>query len=169
MKVWCHSAVHTVTRSSLEEQLRFELWFLCSTVRYLLHEEAYCGKNTDFTETESGRSYNVAFGMIENCGLTEMSTVAMDNFCIKLPLLDKTDGHGYVWYSTIWENGLQGAPLEKNGTLLNETRGKFGYTSDRNSLLVVRRDNKVLINPTIYLLLNPILSTKCLLKAQISM
>ena len=89
----------------------------------------------------------------------------MDNFFTTLPLLNKLMDKGMYEVGTIRENRLQGAPLKKKGALQKETRGWFDNTSDGNNLLVVWRDNKVVIIATNYLLLNTILSIKVLVES----
>ena len=98
--------------------------------------------------------------MTEKCDLTKGSTVAMDNFFSTLPLLDKLTDMSMYGVGTIRENRLQGAPLKKKAALLKKTRGTSDYTSNGKNLLVVWRDNKVVILVTNYLSLNSVLSTK---------
>ena len=78
--------------------------------------------------------------MIEKFNLTKGSVVAMDYFFTTLPLLEKLTHMDMYWVSTIQENRLQEAPLEKKAALQKETRGTYDYTSDGKNLLIAWRE-----------------------------
>ena len=64
----------------------------------------------------------------------------MDYFFTTLPLLEKLTHMDMYWVSTIQENRLQEAPLEKKAALQKETRGTYDYTSDGKNLLIAWRE-----------------------------
>ena len=78
--------------------------------------------------------------MIEKFNLTKGSVVAMDYFFTTLPLLEKLTHIDIYGVSTIQENKLQEASLEKKAALQKETRGTYDYTSDGKNLLIAWRE-----------------------------
>ena len=89
-----------------------------------LHAEPYCEKDTNLSGTGLSKVL-VVLGMIEKCDLTKGSTVAMGNFFITLPLLDKLTDIDMYGVGIIWENRLQGAPLKKKAAFQKETRANI--------------------------------------------
>ena len=87
-------------------QFGFKLWCLCLSNGYLLHAEPYSGKYTNLPEARLGQSSDVVLGMIEKCNLTKGYTVAMDNFFIMFPLLNKLTDMGMYGMGTLQENRL---------------------------------------------------------------
>ena len=143
--------VHTV-RSSLLEESPYDLG-----LNFGVHSRQM---GSSLPDAGLGQDSDVVLGMIDKCDLTKGYTVAMDNFFSTFPLLDKLTDMCMYGVGTIRENRLQGAPLKKRAALLKKTRGTSDYTSNGKNLLVVWRDNKVVILVTNYLSLNSVLSTK---------
>ena len=82
-------------------------------------------KRYEFVRNRIKQGSYVVLGMIEKCDLTKGSTVAMGNFFITLPLLDKLTDIDMYGVGIIWENRLQGAPLKKKAAFQKETRANI--------------------------------------------
>ena len=67
----------------------FKIWCIPSSKRYHLHEEPYCGVDTDLPDTILGQGADVVLGLIDKFEVKAGSTVKFDNLFTSLPLLDE--------------------------------------------------------------------------------
>ena len=123
---------------------------------YLLHEEPYCGADTDLPDTGLGQGADVVLGLIEKCEVKAWSSVTIDNLFTSLPLLDEGTEIGTDALGTLWQNRFYGAPVANKTTLVKKPRGSYDFATDGKNLLVSWQDNKVVTCATNYVACNPV-------------
>ena len=108
----------------------FKLKCITSSEGYLLHEEPYCGLDTDLSDTDLGQVADVVLDLIKKCEVKAGSTVIFDNLFTSLSLLDELTELGIGALGILGQIHFHGTPVANKTTLAKKPAGSYDFVID---------------------------------------